>query len=97
MTFQRFQPSAKNALESGKSGKERADVNLASKNGATPLYLAAAWERTECLIHLLDARAKVTQLNKQVEFLSGVSMNFPFLGGSNNAKMYGKLKGVPLI
>lgn len=52
-------------------------MNLASKNGATPLYLAAAWERTECLIHLLDARAKVTQLQT-----SGVlSIELPVFGG----------------
>ena len=62
-------------------GKERADVNLASKNGATPLYLAATWERTECLIHLLDARAKVTQLQTSGVF-SGV-IELPIAGANS--------------
>ena len=30
-------------------------MNLASKNGATPLYLAAAWQRDETLLCLLEA------------------------------------------
>ena len=34
-------------------------MNLASKNGATPLFLAAAWQRDECLCCILQARGEV--------------------------------------
>lgn len=95
VTFQRFPNISKKRPRV--DCKERADVNLASKNGATPLYLAAAWERTECLIHLLDARAKVTQLNKRLwSFFQGFPWISHFWGDQTMLKCMVNWREFPL-
>ena len=40
-------------------------MNLASKNGATPLFLAAAWQRDECLCCILQARGEAGCVNSE--------------------------------